>query len=163
MSSENSNVIPWIRSPATEESWFAENLAEVLGLKPGTPITPQTFRKFLHPDELDAIDDQLARLESRKTDIFDMEHRIRGADGAWFWVQSRGRWVERQAGAGNPIICGSLMNVDKIKEQQEDLAKAVVDVERARAEALQTAEILRVSSENSGVVPWFRVPETDEF
>jgi PAS domain S-box-containing protein len=78
--------------------------AEMLGhsLDEVTPVTVDTWRRLLHPDDAPEVEHRLrAHLEGHESQ-FECAARLRRRDGGWLWVRHRGRVVER-ARDGRPI------------------------------------------------------------
>lgn len=104
-------------------------------------------------DALDALthpDDRARMLEDRRrhlageTPMYVNEHRMRGHDGRWIWVLSRGIVIERDAD-GRPLrMVGTHMDISERKEAES------LRVERDRTAAAQRAQhefLSRVSHE----------------
>ena len=162
-SSSSGEAVHWVRDLETGKTWFADGLISMLGLPPDTDFDPYAIRDYVHVDDVPKIDEQFDLIRSGKSETIEFQHRLRANDGSWFWVQARGRRLIRSAEGRSDIVCGMILNIENLKTAEKRLADSVLEAEALRAEAQETAEILRVSSENSGVVPWIRIPETDEF
>lgn len=93
--------------------------AEMLGLEAGqTEHTPATWANLVHPDDkqraLEASEAH-ARGESR---VFEVEVRLRHADGHYIWVLDRGKVVETAAN-GSPVrMTGTHRNITARKEAE---------------------------------------------
>ncbi|MDC6636600.1 PAS domain-containing protein, partial [Leclercia adecarboxylata] len=81
-----------------------ERWAEIVGYtrEELAPITPDTFFRLVHPDDLAQSNALLsAHLEGRSPH-YDSLCRMRHKQGHWIWVQDRGRVYERDA-QGRPL------------------------------------------------------------
>lgn len=106
-----------------------ENWAQMLGRSAEelNPMTPDRFLPMLvHPDDesrvMAAIDSALANEDS----IFDLDLRMRHADGRWIWCEVRGKAIERDVHGRTLRLVGTQMDVTSrkaaemtLQEQQE--------------------------------------------
>ena len=156
--------LAWSICPDTGEGWLAVEGYAILGYTP-EEFTPDDagWRSLIHPDDLDRAIRAMDRFANGETDTYRCEQRLRYKDGSYHWYRAVARMIDR-SGLGLPmLIAGTTVCIDEEKDRENRLSEAVAEAVAARAEAQQSAEILRVSSENSGVVPWYRIQETDEF
>ena len=75
----------------------AKNLVDAA--KFGQVRNAQDLIDMVHPDDLAPMRALLARALKGEA-LYELEHRIRGIDGNWFWMQSRGQVVEVEMLAG---------------------------------------------------------------
>ena len=92
----------------------------------------------IHPDDLPRVQQLLQEHIVGKADIYDSEHRIRGASGDWVWVRSRGKVVERDE-SGNPL-------------RMAGTARDITAARKAERERRVALEVLRSMSEAVGVI-----------
>ncbi|SIO38413.1 PAS domain S-box-containing protein/diguanylate cyclase (GGDEF) domain-containing protein [Rhodovulum sp. ES.010] len=159
VSHENSNVVAWMRIPATGEGWFGENLAALLGLKTGEPIDADRFRALIHPEDRERALDGHAAIEAGQTDAFACDFRLRHADGSWRWMTSAGRRIDRAAHGLPDMVCGSLTDITPIKEHQAQLSEALAHAEAARNDALASEEVLRTAALSGEIGYWTICPD----
>ncbi|MDU8944082.1 PAS domain-containing protein [Ovoidimarina sediminis] len=152
--------LAWNLCSESGEAWLAEEGYEVLGYTP-EEFTPDDagWRGIFHPDDLPAAVAAMERLVSGQSDTYKNEQRLRHKDGSYQWYRGVAAMIDRSDLAMPPLVAGTMVCIDDEKRREADLSNALADAESARTEAQQTAEILRVSSENSGVVPWFNIPD----
>jgi diguanylate cyclase (GGDEF)-like protein/PAS domain S-box-containing protein len=74
----------------------------------------------LHPDDAPVVR-ATWREAQRSRDQYDIEYRVRRADGAWHWVRSRGSKVESEDGSGEEWI-GVIEDVDARRKAQARMA-----------------------------------------
>ncbi len=109
---------------------------QMLGMAPGEGSSPDSlFFERLHPEDLQRKVDAVRRCHDRVDPEYDLEVRLRCADGSYRWVRSRGRVVEWDA-RGEPIrMTGVHIDIDDQKRVQAELEQA-----RAAAEAASEAK-----------------------
>jgi diguanylate cyclase (GGDEF)-like protein/PAS domain S-box-containing protein len=75
----------------------------------------------VHPDDLATVDLRMRRHLNGETTEFLSEHRMRKADGQFFWMRSRGKIVERDAD-GNPLrMAGISTDINTSREREQEL------------------------------------------
>jgi PAS domain S-box-containing protein len=108
------------------------------------PDPTATWRGRVHPDDLSPMLAALTGHLAGRRPTYEIEFRLRGADGAYRWVLSRGRVVERDADGQALRAVGTLTDVTVRREVERLLAER----ERARIAQQLRAELLgRVSHE----------------
>ncbi len=103
-----------------------------------TMSTDDWRNNSIHPDDLPRVQQLLQEHIVGNSEQYDSEHRIRGTDGGWVWVRSRGKVVERDA-AGSPL-------------RMAGTARDVTAIRRAERERRIALEVLRSMSEAVGVI-----------
>ncbi len=93
----------------TPQAWYAE---------------PQPWLDRLHPDDRARVEARLTEHLEGRTDLIELEYRIRCANGSWRWILDRGRVVSRDA-AGRPLrVTGTSMDIDARKRAEEALRQS---------------------------------------
>jgi len=78
------------------------------------------FADLIHPEDFAAVQAALYACLNGKAD-YQSEHRLRHADGHYIWVADRGRLVQRDA-VGQPVrMVGSISNIDRRKQSEEEI------------------------------------------
>lgn len=92
----------WDWHVASGHVYFSPRWFTMLGYEPGELFPSyETWRELIHPDDRAKAEEEVRRhLESGVG--FHFEVRMRGKDGAWKWILSRGRVVEAGPG-GEPL------------------------------------------------------------
>ena len=86
-----------------EKSLYRLGAARLLGQGSLETMSTDDWRNnSIHPEDWPRVQKLLEEHISGQTEIFESEHRVRGSDGGWVWVRSRGKVVERDT-AGNPL------------------------------------------------------------
>ena len=99
--------------------------AEILGysLEELLPISPETWRKLVHAEDMQESDRLLEAHIAGETDYYESAYRMRHKNGSWMWIVDRGRMTERDPD-GKPLrIVGTHVDIT-----------ARVDAEHARKE-----------------------------
>jgi PAS domain S-box-containing protein len=80
-----------------------------------------TWTELVHPADLPGAQAALDAYLAGAVTTFDIEYRMRHADGSWVWIHDRGKVVERDA-AGRPVrMIGTHTDVTGRKQAEADL------------------------------------------
>lgn len=90
-----------------------ERWASLLGytLAELEPITSDTWRELVHPDDVKVVDDMLEQFLPGKIDAIEVKSRRRHKDGHWVWSLDRGRAVERDAEGRALRVVGATLDI----------------------------------------------------
>ena len=136
------------------QMWVNERWAQIVGhtREELAPITPDTFFRLVHPDDLAQSNALLnAHLEGHSPH-YDSLCRMRHKDGHWIWVQDRGRVYEWDAD-GRPLwMAGAHADVSELQNARQDAADM-----RQRLQAVVDAsdEVAVIATDTSGVINLF--------
>ncbi len=125
----------WDLDPAKEQVHFSPYWKRRLGYDPDAgPDSTATWRGRVYPDDLaPMLEAQRVHLEGRAA-LYEMEFRLRCADGNYRWVLSRGRVAERDGAGAALRMVGTMTDVTHRREAE------VLRLERDRAEAAARAK-----------------------
>jgi PAS domain S-box-containing protein len=101
--------------------------AEIVGytLEELAPLTIDVWRRLLHPDDLKAAEQKLAKIFSGEQTSIEYELRMRHKAGHWVWVMSRGRIV-RSADDGTPLVmAGVHIDITALKRAEQRLEEII--------------------------------------
>jgi len=102
---------------------FSTRWKEMLGAGPDDIGTlPEDWFKRVHPDDLDSLKAAIAAHREGLTPHFEIEHRIRHADGTYRWMLTRGMAI-RDAAQSATRMAGSQTDVTARKVAEEQLLK----------------------------------------
>lgn len=120
---EGTNVGTWEYNVQTGEAIINERLAEMSGytLAELTPVSVDTFRENLHPDDLVGADALLEKIFNKEFAHFDHEARVRHKDGRWIWVLDRGKVVTWTANGKPLLVCGTRQDITGRKQAEEKI------------------------------------------
>ncbi|VVQ10192.1 hypothetical protein PS918_05184 [Pseudomonas fluorescens] len=106
------------------------HIQELFGLEPEyVTAMLRHLKPRLHPEDLPALRRALVEHLKGRTEDYQIEYRVRHADGHWVWIEDRGRAVER-AESGRVIrMVGTRrdISVSKALEEQQQLAAMVFE------------------------------------
>lgn len=109
-----------------DRDWTMEFVSEgcrtLLGLSPENLVGGSTpYSQLIHPDDRALVWEKVQRnFAANRT--FEMEYRIRHADGTWRWVWDRAHPARGSSG-GVEAMEGFLLDITKRKEAERELAR----------------------------------------
>ena len=105
-----------------------------------TMSTDEWRNNSVHPDDLPRVQKLLQEHIVGNAEIYDSEHRIRGASGDWVWVRSRGKVVERDE-SGNPLrMAGTARDITAIRRAERE-RRVALEVLRSMSEAVAVIDL----------------------
>ena len=105
-----------------------------------TMSTDDWRNNSVHPDDLPRVQKLLQEHIVGHAEIYDSEHRIRGANGDWVWVRSRGKVVERDE-SGNPLrMAGTARDITAIRRAERE-RRVALEVLRSMSEAVAVIDL----------------------
>ncbi|MDT0644392.1 PAS domain S-box protein [Zunongwangia sp. F363] len=92
---EGTNIGTWEWNVQTGETIFSEKWASILGytLEEIRPTSPDTWKRFAHPEDAKKCEDLFRDHFAGKTEIYESEARMRNKAGEWIWVLDKGKVV----------------------------------------------------------------------
>ncbi|MBW3566547.1 MAG: EAL domain-containing protein, partial [Proteobacteria bacterium] len=110
----------WDVNMQTQKVYYSPRVSELLGLAPHElGDNPEILWARLHPDDVLATR-EAHHAHLQRNAVFDVQYRLRHADGSYRWFRTRGR-VTRDA-AGNPVrFSGSIADITEGKRHQFQL------------------------------------------
>jgi len=124
----------WDWNIETDEVFFTNQWCESLGYSPDE-IKPHldSWKNLIHPDDMPKVMEVLNAHFEGKTQIFEIENRLKMKSGAWRWNLDRGKVVKRDEN-GNPVrMVGTETDITarKIAEialkESERLLKSIIN------------------------------------
>ena len=111
-------------------SMFRENRLEHLRATHETRSqTIAEYRPFVHPDDLEDFEHQMARHIKGETAYLEASYRTPGVDGEWHWLLTRGRVAERDEKGYALRITGTTQDITSLKRAEEQLRKLNEELE----------------------------------
>ncbi len=112
----------WDWNMQTDEVEFNDNWATMLGYAPEEIDSHlEEWERRVHPDDIEAVEEDLDAHMAGETDYYETEHRMRTADGDWRWIRDIGKIFERDAD-GNPVrAVGIHLDIDDQKRAEQAL------------------------------------------
>ncbi|RIK39811.1 MAG: hypothetical protein DCC57_19970, partial [Chloroflexi bacterium] len=126
---------------------FSDRMFTMLGYPPQPGEEGYEFlRGLLHPEDETAFQQAVDALWEGKRDTFQLEARLRAADGAWHTIMNRGRCVARHAD-GTPLrLLGTHTDISELKRVSRQL-------ELHSAALAATANAI-VITDTAGTIQW---------
>jgi len=107
-------------------------LREIFGIEPGEVTAMlRHLKPRLHPEDLPLLRRALVEHMKGKSDGYQIEYRVRHADGHWVWVEDRGRAVERDAQGRVLRMLGTRRDISAWKRREEEQRLAATVFEAA--------------------------------
>ena len=110
----------WEWNPQTGEVYLDPVWFTMLGYAPDAfPSAFETFETLVHPDDRDVAYATIAAVVDKRIERFAMDFRLRGQDGDYRWIHSRGRLLETDS-AGNPVrLIGVHTDVTELRQAEQ--------------------------------------------
>ncbi len=124
---EGTRLGTWEWSVQTDETLVNERWASMIGytIEELEPITIDTWKRFLHPEDLAESMREIDLHFRGKTPFYERENRLRHKNGSWVWVLDRGAVIEWDE-QGRPLkMYGTHTDITekkKLEERIRDLA-----------------------------------------
>lgn len=149
---EGSGTGLWDRDVAAGEIRYSPGWSAILGYQPdelSTRIEDAYAR--VHPDDLGHVQDAMQAHFQGRTEIYEVEHRLRCRDGSWKWVLSRGKVVERDSAGRALRMVGTTTDITATQNLAERLRKAEDDLHHQRQRLLQAQKMEAVGRLTGGI------------
>ena len=91
--------------------------------------TLDEWESFIHPEELEGVNQKLDDYLSGETDDYSCEVRMRHKDGHYVWTIDVGRIVEWDENGTPTRVLGGHLNIDHIKKTEIELQGALAEIE----------------------------------
>ena len=131
---EGTRAGTWYWNVQTGQTRYNERWASMLGyqLQELEPISIETWRKMVHPEDLKRSEEQLQRHFDDEIDFYECDVRMRHKEGHWIWVLDRGRVASRSYD-GQPLeMFGTHLEITEAKQKTEQLELAASIYRQAR-------------------------------
>ena len=144
MLAESLPQLVWTCSPDGRVDYLSRQWLDYTGMSAAEPLDSQRLKRVIHPDDLAATTASWgAAAEGRAP--YDLEHRIRAADGTYRWFKTRGTPVRDAAGQTIRWF-GTCTDIQDIVEARNTLARSreqleVMVEERTRELAAANARL----------------------
>jgi len=117
----NTSIIDW--DLITNEFFISENGKKLLGYsEENFPNDINIWRKFVHPDDKEALLRSLEEHFKHKKEIYEHTHRLRHKDGHYIWILARASIFYNENGDATRFI-GTRTDISSTKKIEEKLAE----------------------------------------
>jgi PAS domain S-box-containing protein len=119
---EGANEGHWDWDLASDRLFMSPKMKVLAGLNADTPLTTRAelmAYSNIHRDDQPRLDAAVNDHIDGKTQLFELEYRVRHADGEWHWVLSRGRALRDVNGTPYRFV-GSAIDVTARKRAEND-------------------------------------------
>ena len=123
---EATNVGTWVWDLRTGISEYNERWAEMIGYtrKDLGELPHDLWRTFIHPDDIEAVDQRVQATLSGAQQYYEAEFRMRHRNGNWVWIMDRGK-VTLRSDEGRPLVMsGTHSDITIMKQSAEELEKS---------------------------------------
>ncbi|MBM3598531.1 MAG: PAS domain S-box protein [Alphaproteobacteria bacterium] len=152
LAAEGANEIIWDFDPAKGETTFSSRACTLFGHEEfkGRTMTPEVWRRFMHPDDYPRFKNAVLRHVKRQTEVYQCNYRVLTKAGHYLWVMDRGlgQWdangrMYRMAGSMGDIteLKRATERAEELVEQRTaELRKAIEQTETARSQLTDAIE-----------------------
>jgi len=102
---------------------FHENKADILGYSPAEFDHYEDFTDLVHPEDHEQAMEAMRRHLQGDAEKYDVEYRIRDADGDYRWFHDVGGVTERNADGAPLKVTGVVIDITRRKQVEEDLRR----------------------------------------
>jgi PAS domain S-box-containing protein len=129
LSGANEGIWEW--GDNVDGIYVSRRLREIVGIKGSDPVIPaDAWLGRIHPNDLEEMQERMREHLRGNSEYYDHEYRMRGDDGGYRWVHSRGLGVRDESGHVYRMA-GSLSDVTERKTAEQELLRAKEAAEMA--------------------------------
>ncbi|WP_242051438.1 PAS domain S-box protein [Nostoc sp. FACHB-280] len=120
---EASDLGLWDQNLITDQAYCSWQWEHILGYESNyLTNTSQALEQYIHPEDLPAVSSALKGHLQGMSPVYEVEYRMRCANGEWKWIQSRGKIVECDDW-GQPLrMIGTHKDITERKTLERELA-----------------------------------------
>ena len=123
---EGSGTGVWDRNAVTGEIRYSASWHAILGYQ-DAELSSRIEDSYtrVHPDDLAYVQATIQAHFDRKTESYEVEHRLRCKDGRYKWVLSRGKVISRDAAGRALRMVGTTTDITSMRTLSEELRKSM--------------------------------------
>jgi len=120
----------WDLDVVTDRAYYNPAYYHILGYEPDEfEAEGQTWRRLLHPDDLEkALAADRACIEGER-DFIDAEYRMKAKNGEWRWIYARGKCISRGKDGRALRLVGTHLDITDRKVAEERLVRSLAEKE----------------------------------
>lgn len=129
-------ICTWEWNVTTQEHRVNEYWAQLLGyrLEELHPVTFETWRQRVHPDDLEATEALFNELFEDPRAVYKAEYRLRHKAGHWIWVLDTGRALRWGTDGAPGLVTGVQVDISEQRAREEALSAVKAELERSIVE-----------------------------
>ena len=136
MALRGANAGLWDWNADTDDLYTSDIWAFMLGYAPQElderyGKTRRRWTELIHPEDLPRFNREIQKHINNQVDMHKSEFRMRTAKGQWKWILDIGRAFERDEQGKGTRLVGVQLDIDDIKNLQNQLQNAKLDAEQA--------------------------------
>ncbi|GAB1480065.1 hypothetical protein MASR2M74_26370 [Paracoccaceae bacterium] len=133
---DGAGICTWEWNVKTGDHRVNEYWAALLGyeLEELSPITFDTWRNKVHPDDLAVTESLFEKAFSDDEFVYLAEYRLRHKSGRWIWVLDTGRTLHRGPDGAPELIAGVQVDISEQKAREAALTAIKAELERSISE-----------------------------
>jgi len=133
---DGARICTWEWNVKTGEHSVNEYWATLLGYELAElhPVTFDTWRTRVHPDDLVATEAVFEKAVSDDKFVYLAEYRLRHKSGRWIWVLDSGRTLHRGPDGTPELIAGVQVDISEQKAREAALTAIKAELERSISE-----------------------------
>jgi|GEM_PF-2596549 len=122
---EGTNAGTWNWNIQTGETTLNARWAEIMGytLDELKPISIETFKKNIHPDDAEMVNEQLQKNFNRELDYYDVIYRQPHKNGNWVWIHARGKVIKWDKNNKPIRMSGTHLDITDRQVAEQELSK----------------------------------------
>ncbi len=129
-SMEATNDGLWDLDVKSDTAYYNPAYYRNLGYEPGEfPARGESWRSNIHPEDRERAIAANEACIAGPRDTLDLEFRMRGKDGAWRWIYSRGKCVSRGSDGTALRLVGTHVDITERKRIEEELKRSLEEKE----------------------------------
>ena len=122
---EAANLAEWDYDLEANAIYLGSGWAGLLGREPVAGVVSGVeVNERVHPDDRRAVRDELVACLKGEKAVGEVQCRVRTDDGAWRWVQAKGKVTERSAQGRATRGAGTVSDIDERKRAEQALREA---------------------------------------